>query len=67
MYSRIQEILADRAEDLLGHTSETIAKDQLHLPGPDFIDRVMVEQLVDPLGEACAEMTTSQQAARRRG
>ena len=41
MYSRIQEILADRAEDLLGHTSETISKDDLHLPGPDFIDRVL--------------------------
>ena len=41
MYSRIQEILADRADDLLGYTSETISKDDLHLPGPDFIDRVL--------------------------
>ena len=41
MYAGIQEILADRAEYLLGHTCTTIPKDQLHLPGPDFIDRVV--------------------------
>ncbi|MBU1865651.1 MAG: class I fructose-bisphosphate aldolase [Actinobacteria bacterium] len=41
MYARIQEILADQAQRLLGHTSTTIPKEQLHLPGPDFIDRVM--------------------------
>ena len=41
MYAGIQEILADQAEYLLGHTSTTIPKEQLHLPGPDFIDRVV--------------------------
>ena len=41
MYARIQEVLGDQAEYLLGHQSETIAKEQLHLPGPDFIDRVV--------------------------
>ena len=41
MYAGIQEILADRAEYLLGHTCTTIPKDQLHLPGPDFVDRVV--------------------------
>ncbi len=41
MYARIQEILAEKAEPLLGHTCRTIPKEQLHLPGPDFIDRVM--------------------------
>ncbi len=41
MYARIQEVLGEQAEYLLGHTSETISKDQLHLPGPDFIDRVV--------------------------
>jgi class I fructose-bisphosphate aldolase len=39
-YSEIQSVLADQGEFLLGHTCETISKDQLHLPGPDFIDRV---------------------------
>jgi class I fructose-bisphosphate aldolase len=43
MYERIQEILAEKAEPLLGHTSRTIPKEQLHLPGPDFIDRVMAD------------------------
>ncbi|MCJ7725516.1 MAG: class I fructose-bisphosphate aldolase [Acidimicrobiia bacterium] len=42
MYARIQEVLGDQAEYLLGHTSTTIPKEQLHLPGPDFLDRVMV-------------------------
>ena len=33
-------LLGDQAEHLLGHTSQTIAADQLHHPGPDYIDRV---------------------------
>jgi class I fructose-bisphosphate aldolase len=38
---RLEELLgADDARALLEHTSQTIAKDQLHLPGPDFVDRV---------------------------
>jgi class I fructose-bisphosphate aldolase len=39
-YADIQHVLADQAEHLLDHTCETISKDQIHLPGPDFIDRV---------------------------
>ena len=37
---RISELLGPDASKLLDHTSQTIAKDQLHLPGPDFVDRV---------------------------
>src|ERR1051325_9910465 len=37
---RIAELLGPEAQNLLDHTSQTISKDQLHLPGPDFIDRV---------------------------
>lgn len=37
---RIAELLGPEAQSLLDHTSQTIAKDQLHVPGPDFIDRV---------------------------
>ena len=40
MYADIQQTLGDQAEYLLDHKSETIPKEQLHLPGPDFIDRV---------------------------
>ena len=39
-YADIQHVLADQTEHLLDHTCETISKDQIHLPGPDFIDRV---------------------------
>src|SRR5215470_6111954 len=42
MIGRIQEILAADAETLLTHQCKTISKDQLHLPGPDFIDRIHV-------------------------
>src|SRR5689334_428615 len=37
---RIAELLGPEAQNLLDHTSQTIAKDQLHVPGPDFIDRI---------------------------
>src|SRR5581483_4180150 len=39
--ARIEELLGDEAESLLGHTCETIDKDLLHLPGPDFLDQVV--------------------------
>jgi fructose-bisphosphate aldolase, class I len=37
---RIAELLGADAATLLDHTSQTIAKDHLQLPGPDFVDRV---------------------------
>jgi class I fructose-bisphosphate aldolase len=39
----IQALLGDAAEDLLTHESKGIPKDDLHLPGPDFIDRIFVQ------------------------
>ncbi|MHC4905792.1 MAG: class I fructose-bisphosphate aldolase [Planctomycetota bacterium] len=41
MISKITEILGQTAEDLLNHQCKTIPKDMLHLPGPDFVDRVV--------------------------
>ncbi len=41
--SKTAEILGDQAEYLLGHTCTTIPKEQLHLPGPDFVDRVWAQ------------------------
>jgi len=38
----IEKLLGSEAKDLLGHTCKTVTKDKLHLPGPDFIDRIMV-------------------------
>ena len=37
---RITELLGPNASELLDHSSQTISKDQLQLPGPDFVDRV---------------------------
>ncbi len=37
---RIEELLGDNARSLLEHKSQTILKEHLNLPGPDFIDRV---------------------------
>jgi fructose-bisphosphate aldolase, class I len=42
MIGRIQEILGADADGLLSHQCKTISKDKLHLPGPDFIDRIFV-------------------------
>jgi len=41
--SRLEELLGDDAQSLLQHTSTTVPKEQLHLPGPDFIDRVFTD------------------------
>jgi class I fructose-bisphosphate aldolase len=38
--NRIEEILGAEATDLLEHRCQTVPKEQLHLPGPDFVDRV---------------------------
>lgn len=39
MIDKIQEMLGDEAKALLEHTPK-VPKDSLHLPGPDYIDRV---------------------------
>ncbi|MFI0434618.1 MAG: class I fructose-bisphosphate aldolase [Parachlamydiaceae bacterium] len=41
MLNHLQTLLGDECEDLLNHQCKTISKDKLHLPGPDFIDRVL--------------------------
>jgi class I fructose-bisphosphate aldolase len=38
--SSIQTYLGAKADSLLGFNSPKISKDRLHLPGPDFIDRI---------------------------
>jgi class I fructose-bisphosphate aldolase len=37
----LQTLLGKESKDLLEHACKTVAKEQLHLPGPDFIDRVL--------------------------
>jgi fructose-bisphosphate aldolase, class I len=41
--SRLEELLGDDAELLLNHRSQTLDKANLHLPGPDFVDRVFLD------------------------
>src|SRR5712671_2948927 len=38
---RLEELLGSETRELLDHKARTIPKDQLHLPGPDFIDQVV--------------------------
>ena len=37
---KLEEVLGAEATDLLTHKSATVPASQLHLPGPDFVDRV---------------------------
>ncbi|MEY5063033.1 MAG: hypothetical protein RLZZ112_997, partial [Verrucomicrobiota bacterium] len=39
-FGDIEKILGAEAKVLLGHSCKTVDKARLHLPGPDFIDRV---------------------------
>lgn len=41
MSTNIQDLLGNEAEYLLDHKCTTVNKDQLHLPGSDFVDRVV--------------------------
>lgn len=38
--SEIRALLGDEADSLLNHVCTTVPKEQLHLPGPDFVDRI---------------------------
>src|SRR6476619_1622527 len=43
MTNDIQSLLGEKAESLLGFDSPKIPKERLHLPGPDFVDRVFMQ------------------------
>lgn len=40
MTIKIDDLLGKEAENLMRHECKTITKDQLHVPGPDFVDRI---------------------------
>ena len=42
MFKKIQTLLGVEGEDLLNHQCKGVPRDTLHLPGPDFLDRVWV-------------------------
>src|SRR5881394_2725370 len=43
MHAELEQLLGDHARSLLEHRCKTIPKEKLHLPGPDFIDRVYAQ------------------------
>lgn len=40
MYSEIQKALGDKSGSLLSFSNPRISRDMLHVPGPDFVDRI---------------------------
>ncbi len=42
MIKKIQSLLGPEAESLLTYTCKGFAKESLHLPGPDFLDRIFM-------------------------
>ena len=40
--SSLQDYLGKDADALLSYTAKGFKKEQLHLPGPDFVDRILV-------------------------
>ena len=41
--SSILDITGDDAQNLTEHQCKTIPKENLHLPGPDFVDRIFIQ------------------------
>ena len=41
--SKITELLGNDAQSLLTHTCKTISKENIHLPGGDFVDRLFIQ------------------------
>jgi class I fructose-bisphosphate aldolase len=42
MIDQITQLLGDRAETLLQHECKTLSKDLLHIPGPDWVERIFL-------------------------
>jgi len=43
MIDKIVQLLGNEADYFLAHKSKTFPKENLHLPGPDFIDRIFLQ------------------------
>ncbi len=48
MKTSIKDLLGSQADSLLGHTCKAVPKETLHLPGPDFVDRIFVQSDRNP-------------------
>ncbi|MCK4518919.1 MAG: fructose-bisphosphate aldolase, partial [Candidatus Omnitrophica bacterium] len=40
--TNVKELLGQEAKNLLEHKCTTIPKENIHLPGPDYIDRIFI-------------------------
>ena len=47
-FDEIKQMLGDEADTILGHQCKGIDKESLHLPGPDFVDRVWMQSDRNP-------------------
>lgn len=47
-YNKIEALLGQEAASLLGYQSKTIPRAQLHLPSPDFIDKIFLPSNRNP-------------------
>jgi class I fructose-bisphosphate aldolase len=43
MLAKIEELLRSEAQELLTYECQGVSKDRLHLPGPDFVDRIVAQ------------------------
>ena len=50
--TNIRQLLGPDADNLLKHESKTVSRSALHLPGPDFVDRVVAQS--DRPSRSCA-------------
>lgn len=46
--NNVLDILGDKAEGLLNHQCKTVPKENLRLPGPDFVDRIFINSNRNP-------------------
>ncbi|MFW5760009.1 MAG: class I fructose-bisphosphate aldolase [Cyclobacteriaceae bacterium] len=47
-YQNVIELLGNKADDLLNHQCKTVPKENLHLPGPDMVDRIFINSNRNP-------------------
>ena len=47
-HTKIQELLGSDADMLLNHVSKTIPKENIHMPGGDFVDRIWTDSDRNP-------------------
>jgi fructose-bisphosphate aldolase, class I len=47
-FNTIHELLGKKSDSLLNHSCKTVSKEELHLPSPDFVDRIFLNSNRNP-------------------